>query len=77
MSIRVQIRLYANLKALEPAGADGHPLAPGTTVGEVLAQLKVPADQVKLVFVNGRKAHLHRVLEDGDRLGVFPPVGGG
>lgn len=77
MSIRVQIRLYASLKGLEPPAAGSHPLAPGTTVGEALAQIKVPADQVKLVFVNGRMAHLHRVLEDGDRLGAFPPVGGG
>jgi sulfur carrier protein ThiS len=77
MPIQIQIRLYASLKPLEPPSAASHPLAPGTTAGEVLAQLDVPSARVKLVFVNGRKADLSRVLEDGDRLGVFPPVGGG
>ncbi|HDI61110.1 MAG TPA: MoaD/ThiS family protein [Desulfobacteraceae bacterium] len=75
--MRVQIRLYASLRGLEPPSASNHPLPSGTTVGEALAGLKVPGDQVKLVFVNGRKVDLQRVLEDGDRLGVFPPVGGG
>jgi molybdopterin converting factor small subunit len=77
MPIHVQIRFYASLKALEPPSAASHPLAPGTTVGEALAQFRVPGDQVKLVFVNGRKTDLDQVLRDGDRLGVFPPVGGG
>ncbi|MDD2603310.1 MAG: MoaD/ThiS family protein [Desulfobacterales bacterium] len=77
MPIQIELRLYASLKPLEPASAASHPLPSGTTVGEVLAGLKVPGDQVKLVFVNGRKAHRQRVLQDGDRLGVFPPVGGG
>ena len=31
----------------------------------------------KLVFINGRRATLNTILKDGDRLGVFPPIGGG
>jgi molybdopterin converting factor small subunit len=77
MSPEIEIRCYASLKELEPPSAARHPVAPGTTVGQVLAKLKVPVSQIKLVFVNGRKADLNKELRDGDRLGVFPPVGGG
>jgi molybdopterin converting factor small subunit len=77
MAPLVEIRLYASLKELEPPSAAGHPVAPGATVGQILDQLKVPLSQVKLVFVNGRKVDLDQALRDGDRVGVFPPVGGG
>jgi molybdopterin converting factor small subunit len=46
-------------------------------VQELIRSLQLPADAVKLIFVNGRKQDTTYVLEPGDRLGLFPPVGGG
>ncbi len=77
MAPLIEIRCYANLKKLEPSSAARHPVDPGATVGQVLDRLEIPASQIKLIFVNGRKADPGHVLQDGDRLGVFPPVGGG
>jgi len=33
--------------------------------------------EIHLAFVNGRVASLDRILQDGDRLALFPPIGGG
>jgi molybdopterin converting factor small subunit len=33
--------------------------------------------EIHLVFVNGRVASLDQMLQDGDRLALFPPIGGG
>lgn len=49
----------------------------GTTIRTVLADFEIPAGEVKLVFVNGTRAGIETVLKNDDRLGLFPPVGGG
>jgi sulfur carrier protein ThiS len=80
--MRVEIKLYASLARYMPEleGGDvmqGMEVEEGTTIGELLESLNVPADVVKLIFLNGTHASTERVLHDGDRLGVFPPVAGG
>jgi molybdopterin converting factor small subunit len=52
-------------------------LEAGATVGQLITQLRLPADQVKVVFVNGIVREKGHVLNAGDEVGVFPPVGGG
>jgi len=73
----VQIKLFATLASKLPADADRHPIHGPTAVKDLLSKLGIPAQQAKLIFVNGRKAGPDALLQDGDRLGVFPPVGGG
>jgi molybdopterin converting factor small subunit len=80
--IRVEARLYATLKEYHPEGKVGEALirelAEGTTVQKFLKdELGVPPDEVKIVFVNGITRRFDHVLADGDRVGIFPPVGGG
>jgi molybdopterin synthase sulfur carrier subunit len=79
--MKVEIRLFASFTKYLPDGAEGHKieleLAEGTTIEQVLMQLKVPLDEVKLVFVNSVHAEIKDVLKNGDKMGAFPPVGGG
>ena len=77
MTDRIQIHCYASLKPLEPPDAAAHPITTGTTVGHLLSSLGIVPGQIKLIFVNGRRAAPETVLNHGDRLGLFPPVGGG
>ena len=46
-------------------------------MGQLIEHLHLPADEVKVVFVNGIVRGEEYVLSDGDEVGVFPPVGGG
>lgn len=77
MKSYITIKLFATLKKYLPASADNHPIESGASVRELINELRIEASQAKLIFINGRKADLNSVLKDGDRLGVFPPVGGG
>ncbi|MBM4430259.1 MAG: MoaD/ThiS family protein [Chloroflexi bacterium] len=80
--MRVRVKLFATLRLKAPTQAlPGTPLEievpEGSTLGALVASLNLPADEVKTVFVNGRARALDWVLEHGDEIGIFPPIGGG
>ena len=73
----VQMKLFASLREYSPSDSENLPVSPGETVRDVLKRLGVPLSDVKLIFINGLKRELSSVLRGGERVGVFPPVGGG
>ncbi len=79
--MKVEVRLFASLGKFAPDGSGTRPfeveLDQGTTIARLLDLIRVPAETVKLVFVNGVHAGGETPLENGDRVGVFPPVAGG
>ena len=78
MKIHIQVKLYATLRKFAPHdGLDRFELDTCATVEHLLDNLGIPVAEAKLVFVNGKKAPLTAVLTDGERVGIFPPVGGG
>ena len=77
MQSHIQIKLFATLKRFMPASAENYPIETGTTIRTLLEQLDLPEDKAKLIFINGIKAELTTVLKGGERIGIFPPVGGG
>jgi len=79
--MEIEVHLYATLAKFLPVGAvdktcriefDANP-----HVSDILERLEIPKDSVKLIFVNGVHAQKTTILTDGDRVGLFPPVGGG
>lgn len=78
MKTRIQIKLYATLQKRMPAGGtDRFEIDAGVTLEQLLTILDIPLSEAKLVFVNGKKASLATSLNGGERVGIFPPVGGG
>ncbi|MCF8067378.1 MAG: MoaD/ThiS family protein [Desulfobacterales bacterium] len=77
MPIIISINLFASLGRFTPPGGNNYSVDDETTVQILLEKLGVPLDEAKLVFVNGIKSGLNSILKDGDRVGIFPPVGGG
>lgn len=49
----------------------------GSTVGDLVARLNVPMEQIAFAAVNGSRAPFSQVLADGDEVKLFQPVGGG
>ena len=47
------------------------------TVADVCMKINIPADKIKVVMVNGKSESLDYVLAGDERVGLFPPVGGG
>lgn len=79
--MNIEIRLFASLKsfAQHPAVTpDGFlDVKSPATIRDALARLSLPEAKIKLIFLNGVHASLDAPLRDGDRLGIFPPIGGG
>ncbi len=77
MANYIDLKLYATLKKFLPDSEKKYPVEEGTTVLSLIERLGIPASDAKLVFVNGVRRDLDTVLEGGERVGIFPPVGGG
>lgn len=75
--ISINLNLFATLRPLLPGAPCDVELPDQTTVQDLVDRMNIPGDEVKLIFINGRRCELSAVLADGDRVGIFPPVGGG
>jgi sulfur carrier protein ThiS len=79
--IEVEVRLYATLRRYHPRLAPSEPLTvqldDGATLEDLLDELNIPREEVKVTFVNGRRKNARCLLRNEHRVGVFPPVGGG
>jgi len=74
--MEVNVKLFATLR-------DGRfkeekaSIQENTQVKDVIDKYNIPAEEVKICFVNGRDAEFNQSLKNGDTLSLFPPVGGG
>ncbi|HWR40306.1 MAG TPA: MoaD/ThiS family protein [Patescibacteria group bacterium] len=79
--MNIEVRLYATLRERAPAEAElgvfAAALPAGSTVGDLLPSINIPVAEVQMIMVNGIGRELDTVLQDSDRVGLFPPVGGG
>ena len=77
----VEIRLYATLRKYYPSLRIGEPLDitldNKVRLGNLFSELKIPKDEIKIVLVNGKREEENYILQDGDRVGIFPLIGGG
>lgn len=77
----LQIFLNATLRRFVP-GYDPYQgialeIVPGTPVSGIISHLGLPAAEVTLIMVNGRRQSADFPLEGHERLSLFPPIGGG
>lgn len=79
--IRVEVRLYASLEKARPGLKAGEPftieLEEETSARQLVGTLGIAPKSVQLIFVNGLFRGLDHVLSSGDRVALFPPIGGG
>ncbi|MEJ2155887.1 MAG: MoaD/ThiS family protein [Desulfobacteraceae bacterium] len=77
MDATIDLKLYATLAALMPGNASRFPITDGMTVGQLVESLPIAVTEAKLIFVDGKRAQADTRLHGGERVGIFPPVGGG
>lgn len=79
--MKIEIHLYASLTKYLPAESEHktwvREMPEGAEVSDIIGLMNIPDPSVKLIFLNGRHADRNTRLKDGDRVGLFPPVGGG
>ncbi len=73
----ITLLCYATFAAKSPEDAENFPIKESETVSAVLDRVGIPIEEVKIVFINGVSSKFDTILSDGDRVGVFPAVGGG
>jgi len=81
IDMALQIFLNATLRryvpGYDPFAGLSLEVPPGTTAAQVIGLLKLPAQEVTLIMVDGRRRDPDYVLSGDERLGLFPPIGGG
>lgn len=79
--MRVRVKLFASLCRYFSDASPGIPfdmeVLEGATLADLVDRLKLPRQEVKLFFVNGRARSLDWPLEAGDDVGIFPLIAGG
>ncbi|ACB84411.1 MoaD/ThiS family protein [Natranaerobius thermophilus] len=76
----IEVRCYATLREYLPQGAEAGVYQYETakhTIGEIVDELGLPREDLHLIIKNGINVDLEETVEDGDRIGFFPPIGGG
>lgn len=74
--MKINVRLFATLR--EGRGKEVFlDLEEGAAAQEVIDLLEIPETEVSILLVNGRNGKRDQVLENGDTVSIFPPVGGG
>jgi len=77
MKSHIKIKLFATLHPFMPPSGEQYPIDRGISIGHLIEQLNIPQEKAKLIFINGIKADLSTTLDGGERVGIFPPIGGG
>ena len=79
--MRVQVKLFATLRRFAEHVKPGAPfeveLEETATLQALLDQLNIPVEEAKITFVNGIIQDVDYVIQTGDEIGIFPPIGGG
>ena len=81
VTMQVRVKLFATLCRYFSNAAPGIPfeteLPEGATLADLVDRLKLPHEEVKVFFVNGRARPIDWPLKPGDEVGIFPLVAGG
>ena len=75
--IKINLKLFVTLSKYLPEESECFELSENTSVEKLISDLGIEDGVVKLIFVNGKKQDGKYLLKNGDRVGLFPPVGGG
>lgn len=74
--MRIEVHCFATLAPKAPKG-NFLEVPQATRVEDVMHQLGLSPDDVKLIFVNGVHHQGQTVLHENDRVAFVPAVGGG
>ena len=78
---KVEVRLFASLRKyhVKPGSSEVMiiEVEDKTPLGSLLGRLKIPPEEVTVIMVNGKREPESYSLQDGDRVGIFPLIGGG
>ncbi|MGD9872787.1 MAG: MoaD/ThiS family protein [Kiritimatiellia bacterium] len=77
MKVTVNHTAHLKLTGIEPGKSAE--IETGASIADLLRKCGVQESHLQFVtpYVNGKEVRIHHVLQDGDELKLFLPVGGG
>ena len=75
--IKIDLKLFVTLSKYLPKDSRCLEIPEETTVEKLILDVGIPLEFVKLIFINGKRQDSNYRLKNNDRVGLFPPVGGG
>ncbi len=80
-NIQIEVRLFAYLRDLLPPESRGVKkieMNDCLTIDNLMDEVGIAEKEIMIVMINGiRKLDYNESLKNGDRVAIFPPVGGG
>lgn len=82
--MQVEVKLYASLRRYRPEAAGGamhHPffvtLPAGSTIATLVKTLGIPEGSITAAALNDEAVEVNASVQEGDKVGLFPPSAGG
>jgi molybdopterin converting factor small subunit len=78
-TMKVRLKCFSSLPekyACDYTDGVEHQVQPGETVERFASRIDISEEDIKLIFVNGKKVDKTYVLSDGDRVAFAPATGG-
>jgi len=72
----INVKLFAYLRDGIGKEVDV-PYVEGMKIADVIKDLKLDPDRVSITIINGKHVDTDTVIKEGDKVKLFPPVGGG
>lgn len=73
--MQITVKLFATLRD-ERFKEELTNIQDNSRVIDVIEKYHLPIDEVSICLVNGRDADNEHILQNGDTVSLFPPVGG-
>jgi len=81
VNINIEVRLFAYLRELFPSDSRGlkkMEIKNDLTIDRLMDEVGIVEKEIMIVMINGlRKLDYNETMKEGDRVAIFPPVGGG
>jgi molybdopterin synthase sulfur carrier subunit len=75
--MQITVKLHASLrpygKSDSPNGLFPLETSENTNIREVIRELGIPPEKVRMILLNGRGVDSESILSNGDRIALFPP----
>lgn len=75
--MKISVKCFATLAKFQPENNESYEIADGMTIAQLIEHLGMQPADVKIIFINSAHSKPEVVINDGDKVGLFPAVGGG
>lgn len=78
--MKIEIQLFSLLRRFAPKESGGFielEINEGTSVATLVNTLGIPENSVMLISLNGKYVKPDATPKEGDKIGLYPPIGAG